>query len=92
MSSRTKDPQGHLDYLFDWRRWLSPNEQIISHTITPTGGVAVSSSAVIENGGTVVAWVRDGVVPADAAISCFIETNQNRTDARKLTLAIRIRF
>jgi ribosomal protein S28E/S33 len=54
-----KDPQGTLDYVFDWKArtngtdpagkdWLGPDEVISDHTITPDTGITLDSDTRVD--------------------------------------------
>lgn len=81
-----KDPNGVLDYEFDWTQWLETGDTIASHVATVVGAVKNSSA---NSTTSVTVWVSGGTVGINATIACRITTTAGRVDERTVTLRIR---
>lgn len=94
-----KDPSSVLDYQFDWAaqsnntgltNWLEDGETIVSHVVTVPDGITLVSSAIINNGTTVVIWLSGGTNGTDYPINCKI-TTATRTDVRTAIVPVKTR-
>jgi hypothetical protein len=88
-----KDPDAHLDYFWDWTKWLAPAETIINHTIEvdPVLGVDVDTSSVDAGGKKVVAWLDGGEPNTSVAVTCHILTSEGREDDRTMDIWVKER-
>ena len=104
MSAIPKDPEAVLDYAWNWANWLdtstTPNESIITHTVTVPTGLTLDSSAVVDGANTagttvtdsqVVAWFSGGTVGTTYRVECLITTSAGRTDERSLWITVQER-
>ncbi len=89
MTTKLKDPDALLDYVFDWSAWVATGETIASKVVTVPAGITLTSSPY--TGTTVTAWVSGGTVGQTYPVACRITTNQGRTDERTLFLQVRQR-
>jgi len=89
VSAYFKDPDGVLDYQWDWSKWLGGGETIAtSDVIVPTGITLDSKSNTTT---TATAWLRGGTVGTSYVVVNRITTNQGRTDDRSITILVQQR-
>jgi hypothetical protein len=87
--SYIKDPNGRLDYAFDWSAWLEDGETITSTSFTvPLGDVEVDADA--EADGVVTVWLVGGTV-GKAKVTCHIVTSVGREDDRTMSITVKER-
>ena len=70
-----KDPDGVLDYGFDWAEWLG-TDTISSYVLTLTTGI------------TLAVWLSGGTAGVKYDVACRITTTGGRTDER--TVSVRV--
>lgn len=90
MDKFTKDPSAVLDYIFDWSRWLEPNDAIASATfaVDDSSLVVHSSAHDIQ---TATVWLTGGTMWETYKVTCSIETTQGRTDQRSMLITLKDR-
>lgn len=81
-----KDPNDVTDYSFDWSRWLTGSETIVSFTATASGGLVLNSTPNTNTASTV--WLSGGVASSIYEVQHLIVTSAGRTKA--LTMTIRV--
>lgn len=86
MSKFRKDPDATLDYTFDWTRWLSTGEAIVTHQIIAPSGVNVG--ATVADAEMVTAWISGGTNGNNYIVTCRVTTDQGRTDDRSIILQV----
>ena len=89
MSTFEHDKDAVLDYAFDWSRWLSEGEIILSHSVQITGGTAVVDGTS-EVDAKVTAWI-SGAQVGNVHLTCRVVTNEGRTDDRTIMLQVQER-
>lgn len=89
MTRFVKDPQAKLDYVVDWRPWLSDGETIAEYTVTPDPGITVDSDD--EADGVITVWVSGGTLERTYQVVVHVKTSLNREDDRTMVFAIRQR-
>lgn len=91
-NSFVKDPDGVLDYAWDWSDWLAQGETITAHTVTIVG---LDSALHIESdtqvGGVITVWLSGGTDYIGYAVTCHVATSAGRQDDRTLYIACRDR-
>ena len=99
----TKDPDGVLDYVFDWKAdtngsddpfatdWLATGETVSTHTMTSESGLTVDSSSLTDTNTSVTAWLSGGTAGTDYDVTCHIVTSASRADDRTITISVRER-
>ena len=95
-----KDPQGVLDYVFDWKAdtngsrdphatdWLVTGETISTHTMTSETGITVDSSSITDTNTSVTVWLSGGTAETDYDVTCHIVTSDSRADDRTVTISV----
>lgn len=84
-----KDPDGVLDYSWDWTAWLLPvTDTITSFVIQPTAPLTVVGTPT-NNAGVVRAFISGGISGNTYAVECEITTAAGRIDARSIYLKIK---
>ncbi len=87
-----KDPDGVLDYTFDWNDtddpWLAAGELITSRTITVASGITKDSDS--ETAGKVSVILSGGSDGTTYKVSCRITTDATipRTDERSIYIQV----
>lgn len=85
-----KDPEAILDYQFDWRQWMQPDEVIVGNPVVTAEGLNLNPNGhftlVINN--VVTFWLSGGISGGEYPVSCLITTNQGRTDERSFILNV----
>lgn len=81
-----KDPDGVLDFAFDWDTWAAVAETISSYTIDADSGITVDSDS--ESSNVITVWLSGGVAGQTYAVRCEIVTNQSRTDERTMLVKV----
>jgi len=76
-----KDPEATLDYTFNWTDWLarSSNDTIVTALVTATDGLTIVSSAVIDGGRKVQAFISGGTAGTTYKVTCHITTTLTPT-------------
>ena len=93
LSDQPKDPDAVLDYVFDWKAktngtgdsdWLQSSEIIADFTVTPTDGVTVDLSELINGNTAVRVWLSGGTPRSVQKVACKVTTNNGipRTDEK----------
>ena len=102
MTTKIKDPNATLDYLFNWGDWLVPGDTIVSKVVTADAGLTVSSSAIVAGtdrdgvsvpSGAVLVWITGGTLGAEYKVVCNVTTASAppRIDDRTMTFVIQQR-
>lgn len=81
MKTFTKDPQGVLDYVWDWSPWLGTDTITEYSFIIPTDFTKVDDS---ESDGKVTLWLSGGVAKKTYVITCHIKTQGTREEDRSV--------
>jgi len=82
-----KDPDGVVDYQFDWSDWLASGETIsTSAWIVPTGITEDSDSNTTT---TTTIWLSGGTAGALHEITNRIVTNSSRTEDRTMRILVK---
>ncbi|MFC1996984.1 hypothetical protein ACFLXI_05175 [Chloroflexota bacterium] len=81
-----KDPDGVLDYKFDWDTWCAVSETISSYTIDADTGIVVDSDS--ESSNVVTVWLSGGTAGQTYAVRCEIVTSDDRTDERTMLVKV----
>lgn len=81
-----KDSDAHLDYAWDWSKWLGPSEEIVDSEMIATPGISVTGSTFTQT--KTVAWVSGGQAGQPYTVTNRIETNQGRIDDRTITIRV----
>jgi hypothetical protein len=88
----SKRPHEVLDYVFDFSRWLSTGDKILSATATitptPATGTAQIGSTTFDDM-TATAWVSAGADGETAEITVKVTTDLGRTKEAVLRLRIK---
>jgi len=96
-STFTKDPDGVLDYKFDWKAstngsgstdWLASGETISSYTIDADTGITVDSDSKTNTDTSVTVWLSSGTDGTEYEVRCEIVTSASRTDERTMTISV----
>jgi hypothetical protein len=85
-----KDDLAILDYQFDWRLWLQPEEDIVGIPVVTADGLTLNpnGNATVVNLNVVTFWLGGGTIGGEYPVSCLITTNQGRTDERSFVLSV----
>jgi hypothetical protein len=83
-----KDPDAVLDYVWDWSQWLD-GDIILSHNVFAQGGLTVNNTEKV--GGTIKAWIKDGIEGIQYWVTCRVTTVGGRTDDRTIQILVRSR-
>jgi hypothetical protein len=86
LSNYRKDPDGTLDFSFDWSKWLATDETIIGYTVTVSMGLTKESDS--ESAGIVTVWLSGGTATTWYTVACKIVTNAGRTDERTMNILV----
>lgn len=86
MADYLKDPGSRLDYGFDWSDWLANGETITTAEMTVTTGLTIDDASHSLSGAT--AWLIGGTSGHTYKLSCYITTNQDRTDKRSVNIRV----
>lgn len=75
-----KQPADVLDYDIDYATWLPDNDAIASAVaaVTPTGGMEVDLTLVVENSTRVKLWVSGGVTGTTYKVEVTVTTDDGR--------------
>lgn len=83
-----KDPNGVLDYTFDFTDWLAlSSDTIASATFPSPVGVTVNGSGIVA-GKKVVVWVSGGTAWVPASVTARVVTTGGRIDERTINFKI----
>lgn len=85
-SHKIKDSDAILDFEFNFERWLSASEEIVSYNVTATPGITIQSDTFQPD--RVIAWLAGGTAGIPYEVTCEITTNQGRTDQRTMTIRV----
>lgn len=83
---KIKDPQAVLNYDWDWRPWLAPDDTLTDATFTAPPGLTIQSSSFL-TGGVATVWLADGEPRTDYVVTCEITTAAGLIDNRSVTIA-----
>jgi hypothetical protein len=85
-----KDVLAVLDYQFDWRAWLQPEEEIVGDPVVTASGLNLNPDGQVTTvtSNVVTFWLSGGVIGGSYPVSCLISTNQGRTDERSFLLNV----
>lgn len=81
-----KDPDGVLDYTFDWSNWLETGDTVVSHTISIPTGLTLGEH--INNTTAVTIWLSSGTIGGRYKVECTVTTSQGRTDTRRALIMV----
>ena len=81
-----KDPDGVIDWRWEWEDWLSAGDSISSHTATPAVGITVDSSTI--NGTGIDVVLSGGTAGTSYDVTVQITTAAGLVDDRTVTLEV----
>jgi hypothetical protein len=87
----TKDPDEHLDYIFDWTAYLALYSDTIASAPTVTGTNVTIDSHIWDGDKKVLTWVSGGLRNTTGRATCRIITTGGRTAERSIQFLIRDR-
>jgi hypothetical protein len=81
-----KDPEGVLDFAWDWSKWLLAGETIQASDVIVPSGITLDSKSNTTT--TATAWLKGGTAGTSYVVTNRITTNQGRTDDRSITIHV----
>ena len=85
-NTKYMDPEGVLDYLFDFRDWLQNGATISTKTVTADNGITVDSSSIVNGSTGVRVWLSSPSVDNEYEVKCKIVTTDSQTDVRRMKI------
>lgn len=87
MKNFVKDPDSTLDFVWDFKDWLSTGDSIVSHQfITSSEDIIVEDSN--ESGGEITAFISGGVLGKVYEITCRVTTSLGKIDDKSANFII----
>ncbi len=88
MQTFTKDPNEHLDFDFDFSRWL-PDGDLIASAVAEIAGSTATITTVEPSNTSVRVWLSGGVAAESGTITVRATTNEGRIKEAAVRIKIK---